>query len=145
MHCGASVRELYDALAFHTHYLFPLAYISHNNSLIPWSFPPLTVACKTTGGKHLGKRLRRISKVCQCLWSNITWVCANLGFIVHTLCYYFEMVAIAAGNKVSKHLEELQAKDESSTSWCKQVYSVGFLYVSPTYSHLGTVSSSYSL
>ena len=35
----------------------------------------------------------RISNVCQCLWSNITWVCANLGFIVHTLCYYCEMVA----------------------------------------------------
>ena len=39
------------------------------------------------------------------LWSNITWVCANLGFIVHTLCHYCEMVATAAGNKVSKHLE----------------------------------------
>ena len=31
------------------HYLFPLAYISHNNSLIPRSSPPPTVACKTTG------------------------------------------------------------------------------------------------
>ena len=37
--------------------------------------------------------------------SNITWVCANIGFIVHTLCHYCEMVATAAGNKVSKHLE----------------------------------------
>ena len=35
----------------------------------------------------------------------ITWVCANHGFIVHTLCHYCEMVATAAGNKVSKHLE----------------------------------------
>ena len=35
MHSGASMRELYDALAFHMHYLFALAYISCNNSLIP--------------------------------------------------------------------------------------------------------------
>ena len=39
------------------------------------------------------------------LWSNITWVYANLAFIVHTLCHYCGMVATAAGNKVSKHLE----------------------------------------
>ena len=66
----------------------------------------LHVACKITVEEHLGKRLCRISNVCQCLWSNIiTWVCANLGFIVHTLCHYCEMVATAAGNKVSKHLE----------------------------------------
>ena len=32
-------------------------------------------------------------------------MCANPGFIVHTLCHYCEMVATAAGNKVSKHLE----------------------------------------
>ena len=32
-------------------------------------------------------------------------VCANLGFVVHTLCHYCGMVAAAAGNKVSKHLE----------------------------------------
>ena len=31
--------------------------------------------------------------------------CANLGFVVHSLCHYCEMVATAAGNKVSKHLE----------------------------------------
>ena len=43
----------------------------------------------------------------------------NLGmwFIVHTLCHYCEMVATAAGNKVSKYifgggLEELQVEDE---------------------------------
>ena len=38
------------------------------------------------------------------LWSNLTWVCANLGFIVHTVCRYSEMVAsaTAASNKVSK-------------------------------------------
>ena len=57
------------------------------------------------GGEHLRKRLCRISNVCQCLWSNITWVCANLGFIVHTLCHYCGMIATAADNKVSKHLE----------------------------------------
>ena len=32
-------------------------------------------------------------------------VCANLGFVVHTLCHYCGTVAAAAGNKVSKHLE----------------------------------------
>ena len=46
-----------------------------------------------------------MSNVCRCLWSNKTWVCANLEFIVHTLCHYYEMVATATGNKVSKHLE----------------------------------------
>ena len=35
MHGGASMRELYGALEFHMHYLFALAYISCNNSLIP--------------------------------------------------------------------------------------------------------------
>ena len=29
----------------------------------------------------------------------------HLGFIIHTLCHYCEMVATAAGNKISKHLE----------------------------------------
>ena len=32
-------------------------------------------------------------------------ICADLGFIVHTLCHYCEIVATAAGNKVSKYLE----------------------------------------
>ena len=36
---------------------------------------------------------------------NITWVCANLGFVVHTLCHYCGMIATDADNKVSKHLE----------------------------------------
>ena len=125
MHCGASVRELYSALAFHIHYPSHLC----DNSLIPRPSSPPTVACKTTGGEHLGKRLRRIggerlgkrrrriggellgkrrrriSNVCQCLCSNITWVFANLGFIVHTLCHYCGMIVTAADNKVSKHLE----------------------------------------
>ena len=41
-------------------------------------------------------------------------------------------------------LEKLQVKDEGSTLWYKQIYSVGFS-VSPTYSHLGTVSSNHGL
>ena len=57
------------------------------------------------GEERLGKRRHRISNVCQCSWSNITWVFANLGFIVHTLCHYCGMIATAADNKVSKHLE----------------------------------------
>ena len=74
-----------------------------------------------------------VSNVCWCLWSNntnIAWVCAHLGFTVHTLCHYCGMVATATGNKISKHLrwpEELQVTDEGSTFWYKQVYSIGFL------------------
>ena len=32
-------------------------------------------------------------------------ICADLRFIVHTLCHYCEIVATAAGNKVLKYLE----------------------------------------
>ena len=46
----------------------------------------------------------RVSNAYWCWWSNITWVCAHLGFIVHILCCYCEMVA-TAGNKISKHFE----------------------------------------
>ena len=35
----------------------------------------------------------------QCLWSNITWVCVNLGFIVHTVRHYCEMVATVAARQ----------------------------------------------
>ena len=48
-------------------------------------------------------RYQMLVPVKQC----ITWVCANIilhGFIAHTPCHYCEMVATAAGNKVSKHL-----------------------------------------
>ena len=130
MHCGASVRGLYSALVFHIHYLFPLVYIPCSSSLIPSSFPPPTVACKTTDGEHLGKRLCRMSNVCRSLFSNITWVCANLRFIVHILCHCSGIVATAAGNNVSNHLEVAWrvASYEDSTSWYKQVYSVGFLF-----------------
>ena len=41
-------------------------YISHNNSLIPRSSPPPTVACKTTGEERLGKRLCSISNAGVC-------------------------------------------------------------------------------
>ena len=73
------------------------------------SSPLPTVACKTTGRERPGHgEEARISNVCPCLLSNITWVCANLEFVVHTLCYYCWMIATAAGNKVSKHLETLK-------------------------------------
>ena len=52
------------------------------------SSPPPNLACKTTGRECLGKR---ISNVCRYLWSNLIWVCANLGFIAHTLCHYCEI------------------------------------------------------
>ena len=71
-------------------------------SFIPRSSPPPTVACKTTGEERLGKMLCTISNVCQ---SNITWVCANLGFIAHCVITVKWYIATAAGNKVSKHLE----------------------------------------
>ena len=32
----------------------------------------------------------------------ITWICANFGFIVHTLCHYCELVATAAGKQSLK-------------------------------------------
>ena len=75
----------------------------------------------------------------------------NLGmwFIVHTLCHYCEMVATAAGNKVSKYLE---------VAWksCKLRMRVKFNILvrtnifrwfpaSPTYLNLGTVSSSHGI
>ena len=73
----------------------------------------------------------------------------NLGmwFIVHILCHYCEMVAIAAGNKVSKYLEaawKLQVEDEGG------IQHLGMNTYIPLVScisnlHLGTVSSSHGL
>ena len=65
-YCRASVRELlYCALVFHIHFLFPLAYISRNYSLILRSCPPLTLACKTAGGECLGtKGYQMYASVC---------------------------------------------------------------------------------
>ena len=34
----------------------------------------------------------RVSNLRQCSWSNIVWLCAHLGFVVHTLYHYCEMV-----------------------------------------------------
>ena len=91
--CGASMRELYGTLAFRIHYLFPLMYISCNNSPIPRS--PPTVA-PTTGGECQGKRVYGISIVCRCLRGNVTWVLANLGFILHmNICLAYNI-----GNRV---------------------------------------------
>ena len=42
-------------------------------------------------------------------------MCANLGFIVHTLCHYCEMVATAAGTRsqsIWRRPERLQVEDE---------------------------------
>ena len=104
MHCGASVRELYGAVAFHIHYLSHL-----HIYLIPRTSPPPTVACKTTGGEHLGDMLYRISNVSRCLWGNITCHgCANLGFVVHSLCHYCEMLHATRSQNIWRWLEELQ-------------------------------------
>ena len=74
MDCGVSMKELHDALTFHLH-------TPHITSLIPRSSPPPTVVSKTRGA---GKE-DRVSNVCQCSWSNVTWIDAHLRFIVHTL------------------------------------------------------------
>ena len=61
----------------------------------------------------------RVSNVCWCSWSNVTYncVCAHLDFIVHNLCHYCGMVlATAAGNKHAFGGGQLQVKDEVSTS-----------------------------
>ena len=59
----------------------------------------------------------------------------------YTLCHYCEMVATAAGNKVSKHLE-------AACNLKVRVQHLGMnkllldqFPASPAYSHLGTVSS----
>ena len=59
----------------------------------------------------------------------------NLGmwFIVHTLCHYCEMVATAAGNKVSKYLEvawkSCKLRMRVKFNILVQIYSVGFLHL----------------
>ena len=57
MHCGASVRELYGALQCFIALPFPTCMHTsyNNNSLIPRSSPPPTVACKTRGEECLGR------------------------------------------------------------------------------------------
>ena len=56
---------------------------------------------------HCGASVRKLygAKDIKCMSVFVTRICANLGFIVHTVCHYCEMVATAAGTKVSKHLE----------------------------------------
>ena len=80
MHCGASMREFYGPLAFHIYATFPTCVTIVS---FPTGGKQLGKRLRRIGGERLGKRRRRISNVCQCSWSNITWVCANLGFIVH--------------------------------------------------------------
>ena len=85
------MREgVYGALAFHIYATF-----SHlcDNSLISRPSPPPTVACKTTGGKHLGKRLRRIGG--ECLGKRLRRIGGErLG---KRLCRIYEMYASARG------------------------------------------------
>jgi len=59
------------------------------------------------------------ANVCQRQWINITWVCAYLGFIAHTLCHYFEMVLLQATRSPSiwRWPEELQS-DKSQHLKC---------------------------
>jgi len=54
VHCGASLSEFHDALAFHRKCL----------------------------GKGLGHQEQTYMVA---LWRNVAWVCADLGFIVHTV------------------------------------------------------------
>ena len=73
----------------------------------------------------------------------------GMWFIVHTLCHYCEMVATAAGNKVSKYLEmawkscKLSMRVKFNISVRTNIFH--WLPASPTYSHLGTVSSSHGI
>ena len=59
----------------------------------------------------------------------------GMWFIVHTLCPYCEMVATAAGNKVSKYLEvawkscKLRMRVKFNISVYEQIYSVGYLHL----------------
>ena len=78
----------------------------------------------------------------------------NLGmwFIVHTLCHYCEMVATAAGNKVSKYLEvawkscKLRMRMRVKFNILVQTnISRWFPSSLATYSHFGTVSSSHGI
>ena len=66
VHCGASVRELYDALVFHSTTYYHL-HTSHITSFPGLPHLQLHVVCKTTGRGCLRKRLCRISNVCRCL------------------------------------------------------------------------------
>ena len=64
----------------------------------------------------------------------------GMWFIVHTLCHYCEMVATAAGNKVSKYLEvawkscKLRMRVKFNISVRTNIFR--WLPASPTYSHL---------
>jgi len=82
----------------------------------------------------------RVSKVCWCLWSIIAWECAHLGFDVHVLCHYCEIAVTAAGNKVWKHLKV--AWRVVSLGWGFNISIFRWFPVTPTSSHLDTVSSS---
>ena len=82
--------------------------------LIPRTSPPPTVACKTTGGEHLGNRLYRISNVSRCLWGNITCVVLILGSL-YTLCVITVKCCMQQGLKTfGGGLKS--CKDEGSTS-----------------------------
>ena len=65
-------------------------------------------------------------------------VCANLGFTVHTLVSLLLLLQATRSQSIWRGLEELQVNILIRT-----IYSV--VPVSPTYSHLGTVSSSHGL
>ena len=78
---------------------FPLAYISCNNSLIPGllhlQILPVKLQAENAWGRgHIGYQM--FAGICGAI---LVWVCTNLGFIVHTLCHYCEMVATACSRQ----------------------------------------------
>ena len=71
------------------HYLFPLVYISHKNSLIPRSSPPPSVACKTGGCNAWGRGQQMYAGVHRTIQLGYVLILGSL----YTLFYYWEMVA----------------------------------------------------
>ena len=70
------------------------------------SLIPLTPAIRDTQFMGESNSTQAHSNYLICMrFIRVSTVCANLVLIVHTLCHYCEMLATAAGNKVSKHLE----------------------------------------
>ena len=115
-------------LAFHN--FFSLAYILCNNILIPSSSPPRTVAYQTTGGECLGKRLCKVQA--ENAWGKgcvrYVGVCGATYVLIlsssYTLCVvtvkWQPLLQATKSQSSWRRLEELQVKDESSTSWYEQ-------------------------
>ena len=81
------------------------------------------------------------ASICWYSWSNITWVCAHLRFIVHTLCHYCRMVYSYCMLQATRFPSFWRWTD-GLQGWELNiiVYSVGFLCLQLI---LATVSSSH--